>query len=129
MATTLTPVEGFRYGVLLRCAEEGLDPAATELRIQKIASMQKTANLSSLAGGALGLAKQLGWAGVLGSMAVGAGTGYGAAKLQEGDVDADDYRKQDVIAALRAQTQQMRERAARLRVFRQAPKTPRLFQA
>lgn len=129
MATMLTPVEGFRYGVLLRCAEEGLDAAATEARIQKIASMQKVANLGGMAGSAFNAAKALGWTGVLGSMAAGGLTGYGAAKMQEGDVDADDYRKQDVIAALRAQTQQMRERAARLRVYRQAPKAPRLFQA
>lgn len=129
MATMLTPVEGFRYGVLLRCAEEGLDPAATANRIQKIASMQKAATLGDVASGTFNIAKQLGWGGVLGSMALGGMGGYGAAKLQEGDVDVDDYRKQDVIAALRAQTQQMRERAARLRAFRQAPKAPRLFQA
>ena len=127
MSTQLTAAEGFRYGVLLRCAEERLDEAATQDRITKIAGMCKVASVPAIAASGLGALKSLGWLGILGSMGVGAGGGYGLAKLQEGDVDADDYRKQDLMAAYAAATQQMRERAARMKTFRQAPRTPRLL--
>lgn len=123
--STLTAAEGFRYGVLLRCAEEQLDEVATQTRITKIASMCK-AGVGPVQS-AFDAAKSLGWLGILGSMGVGAGGGYGLAKLQEGDVDADDYRKQDLMAAYAAATQQMRERAARMKTFKQAPQVPRLL--
>jgi hypothetical protein len=113
----MTPREGFRFGFLYRCAEEGLDAAAAlqraELGMQKRAIWEE---LKAIPGAALGVAKNLGGLAVLGGVAIpvaaGVGAGLTAAKARERDIDPEEVRRQELIEAYRFHAEQARRRAA-----------------
>lgn len=116
----LTPREAFRYGFLLRTAEEGLTPEETQLRMQKAAA--------TLLENVLGMAGKAGLLGVLGTGLAGAGAGYGLAKMQEGDVSAEDYQRQELIDAYRDASARLRQRTALRKTYLTPPPPPRLLQ-
>jgi hypothetical protein len=105
----MTEREAFKFGFLLRCAEEGLDGPAAEGRAKAAAAKR--------ADGPIDYAKMLGgWLSGLGQSAVnvgthayplvgiaslmgGAGLGYAAGRATDPGYDADDVRRQELIAA------------------------------
>lgn len=115
----LTPHEAFRYGFLLRAAEEGLTPEQTKTRMEKAAASLGE-NIASLAGRA-------GMLGIVGTGIAGAAGGYGLAKLHEGDVSAEDYQRQELVDAYRDAAAQLRQRTALRRTYLPPPKAPRLL--
>lgn len=103
----LTPREAFRIGFLMRCADEGLDAAGTQHRIEKAAALvEKQAGplsaLSGLAGHAGGLA-------LAAPLALGAGGGLLASSLTSDSIDEDDVRQQELIAELKHWARRARE--------------------
>jgi hypothetical protein len=118
----MTPREGFKYGFLLRCAEEGLTADEAEERaargLEKRAldpwGMIKDIGKAGLNLGQWGAGKALGW-GIpigLGAAALGGGgLGYGLAKLQEGDVDPEEIQRQELITAYQTQADLARRKA------------------
>lgn len=112
----MTPREGFKFGFLYRCAEEGLTPAEAFDRARR--GLEKRANPGLLGqgiGAAWGGLKTLGGLGVLGAVGVpavlGAGTGLALANAQEKDVDPEEVRRQELISAYRFHADQARRRA------------------
>lgn len=127
----MTEIEQFKFGFLLRCADEGLSPPQIEERI-KLASVIGGIG-GAMAAGAKGTAGLLG-AGLAGSALLGAGGGYIAAKAQEQQVDPEEAKQQELIAAFRQHAEQARRTAARIRhrMQQQRPRSirpPRLLSA
>jgi hypothetical protein len=123
----MTPREGFKYGFLLRCAEEGL--TAEQAEVRAACGLEKRAN-----GFLMDMAKDIGkkvistagdvitgvptWAlttGVpigLGAAALGAGgIGYGIGKMREGDIDPQDVQREELIATYNTQADLARRKA------------------
>ena len=125
----MTPKEEFRYAFMLKCAEAGLNIEETAEKATQLLHLleQPQEKVAGWLQDATGAASNLGWGGLLTAATLGTGAGYGLAKLQEGDVDVNDYRNQDLIAAYRAAAQQLRERNARRLQIRVPPKARRLF--
>ena len=119
----MTPREGFKYGFLLRCAEEGLTVKQAEVRatraLEKHGGFDAWDTAVSIGGGLKDLAlggagKALSWGIPLGiGTAAGAGAlgGYGLAKLREGDTDPEEVQRQELIAAYRNQAELARRKA------------------
>jgi hypothetical protein len=153
---SLTPKQAFKFGFLLRCADENLSEAEQQERIKyamdrltwdgetplridativesTIAEWEKQAaggivgGIGQGLGGLANLAKNLGWMGLVGGAGVGAGGGYLAAKMSEKDIDPDEVKKQELIAAYKQQAERIRRQMA-ARSYRQAkaPRAPRL---
>jgi hypothetical protein len=123
----MTPREGFKYGFLLRCAEEGLTVKEAEARaaigLEKRGEWDLLGDIGkgitgslggiiagapSLAGRALG--SGIGMAGI-GAAGAGALGGYGLAKMQEGDIDPQEVQREELISAYRTQAELARRRA------------------
>lgn len=114
----MTDREAFKFGFLMRCADEGLSPAQTQERI-------KLANLGSqLMGAAVGLPAVAAVGGLGLAAAGGAGAGHLMAKATEPEMDAEDAKLQELIAAYRQQTDQARRQAARVS-YRTQSRPPR----
>jgi hypothetical protein len=123
----MTPREGFKYGFLLRCAEEGLTAEEAEARAAR--GLEKQADddgwkaivgdaysgLKSLATGVPGFITEHGptvvGLGALGAAGAGGLTGYGLAKMQEGDVDPEEVQRAELIQAYQTQAELARRRA------------------
>jgi len=113
---SLTNRQAFKFGFLLRCADEGLSREETEQRINL--GIQK---LAGILGDAVNTGTDLAKFVALKAPFVGLGavTGIGglggllAAKATEGDVDADDYKKQELISRYTMLAQQAKDRARR----------------
>ena len=123
----MTPREGFKYGFLLRCAEEGLTVEQAEKRAAK--ALEKQANydflgnvMTSAVGGAKDvimaapataaswLGSGVGLAGI-GAATTGALGGYGLAKMQEGDIDPAEIQREELISAYQMQAELARRKA------------------
>lgn len=109
----LTDREAFRLGFLLRCAEEQLSPVQIRERI-KAAAIENYLPGAGAAKTVAGLGLMGGVAGLGLSAAAGAGGGWLAAKATEPDMDAEDAKMQELIAAYRQQAEQARRTAARI---------------
>lgn len=115
----LTPREAFKIGFMLRCAEEGLDPAQVQDRIQKAAAvlLEKQALLGGLISsddvrsGLGGLANLGIGAAMTVPIGIGLLGGYLANRAREADVDEEDVRNRELIDELRHWTRRARERA------------------
>lgn len=135
----MTPQESFRLGFLTRCAEEGCDVEEIRGRVKLASALIKFADIIPREVRDLGSA---GWAAAKGLMtlplhatlygmatsgALGAGAGYGLAKLQNADVDPEEAKRQELISAYQLQAELARRRAQQRSYRRQAPAAPRLF--
>lgn len=119
--------EAFRLGFLTRCAEEGLTGSALQARIKKAADKRAYTQYilpglmgvgglvmasrlfgPNLTGAAIGLPAAAGLAG-------GAALGYGAAKVTEPDISAEDIKAQELADTYRVY-------AAKARANRKAQK-------
>jgi hypothetical protein len=119
----MTDREAFKFGFLLRCADEHLSPEQIRERV-KLAygpALGAAATAGKLGLGALGLGIPLAALG-------GAGVGYVGAKITDPPVDPDEAKKQELIAAYRQQADRARRTAARVgyRLQHQRPSVPRL---
>lgn len=118
----MTPREGFRFGFLLRCAEEGLSVAEAQARAERA---EKRAGAADLLGKAWGLgtnAALLGAGGVAGAGMLG---GYALAKMREGEVDPAEIQRQELIDAYQTQAELARRKAimAAARTARPRPRS------
>ena len=134
----MTPREGFKYGFLLRCAEEGLTVKQAEARaahgLEKRADFLGTLGsglASGISNAITGTAANIpGWAmgagglGLAGAAVGGGSLGYGLAKMQEGDIDPQEVQREELIAAYRAQAELARRKAI-MEAAQQARPRPR----
>lgn len=113
----MQPREAFRLGFLLRCAEEGLTPEQTQVRVMTLDQVTtKQAGWTEWIPGADLVGKGVGLATGLGLMAppaLGYAGGYLGAKATEPNIDAEDIKRQEMIQefrrlALQARRQQKR---------------------
>ncbi len=118
----MTDREAFKFGFLLRCADEGLSPEQTRERV-KLAY-----GLGAAAGLAIKAPLAIAALGIPAAALAGAGAGYVGAKLTDPPVDPDEAKKQELIAAYRQQADRARRTAARVgyRLEHQRPSVPRL---
>jgi hypothetical protein len=104
----------YRYGFLLRCAEEGLGPDEAQGRA-KVAGMSLADLVKSVAGyGAMG-AENIGGAGLAGlalAAGVGGGGGYMLQKITSPAFDPEDIRRRELIDAYNAAASDIRFREA-----------------
>jgi hypothetical protein len=130
----LSPREAFKFGFMLRCADENLTEEQTRERIKvAFANMQKTAwinpfpAIGQTAKAVYPLIKGLGLLGIGGAAAAGGLGGYGLAKMTEKDVDPEEIKRQELIAAYQQQANEIRRRA-KARSYRpsKAPRAPQL---
>jgi len=148
---SMTPRQAFKFGFLLRCADENLSDVQTTDRVKyamdrlnwdgktmlpidqqvvesTLDAWQKQAydpigGIGKGIGGLASLAKNLGFWGLLGGAGLGAGGGYLAAKMTDKDVDLEEMKQQELIAAYKQQAERIRRQMA-ARSYRPS-KTPR----
>lgn len=141
----MTELELFKYGFLLRCAEEGLTAEETASRIAQAREHIKTANPvvagAAAAGAGAAGTKWLGSAlskgirgglglaglGLAGAAGVGAGAGWLGAKMTEPDADPAEAKTQELIETYRLFAEQAKRNAQRRRVYRPTISGPRLM--
>lgn len=125
----LLPKEQFRFGFLLRCAEEGI--GADEIR-GRVKMAGPVRDVASTALNALKLWATLplhvGVLGLGGSALLGGAGGYGLAKATEEEVDPAEAKRQELIATYQQQADKVRRSMARQRYRGQTPAAPKLFQ-
>jgi hypothetical protein len=136
----LATKDAFKLGFLTRCADECLSAEDTAERIHRGAVMQKQAVAGVAAGAGLGaagaakglssLAKtlwSLGGTGLLAGAGISAGVGGAggllAAKMTERDVDADEYKKRELIQQYQEFAQRARASAAKRQAAASRPNT------
>ena len=146
---SLTAKENFRMGFLMRCAEEGCTAEDIRTRVKlahvlrslgqdeqfvKEAADPVTATtnkalggLGWLAGSALSSPFTAAMYGVGGAGVLGAAGGYGLAKLQDQEVDPEDAKHQELVAAYRAQAERIRRKTKNLSHRQFKPEAPKLF--
>lgn len=116
----MTPVENFRFGFLLRCAEEGCDMQEVTARVKLAHAIKEGGDglVGTTLGTATSLAKAIGmlplWltgAGLATAGLVGPAAGYALAHSQEIDADPEETKKQELIAAYRAHAARLQQRA------------------
>ena len=110
----MTPREGFKYGFLLRCAEEGLTAKEAEARAAR--GLEKQAvdgwdTVKNVVMGAPGFITSAGGWGALGLAGLGGLGGYGLAKLQESDIDPEDVQREELINAYNTQAELARRKS------------------
>lgn len=117
----MTPREGFKYGFLLRCAEEGLTAKQAEARAARGLEKRGAGMLGSFLGGlgggaASAITSAPQWIPKLGLGVLGAGAlatglgGYALGKMQEGDVDPEEVQREELINAYRTQAELARRK-------------------
>lgn len=132
----LTRSECFRMGFLMRCAEEGCTPEEVAARVafgqEKSADWDVTSMFTKPVGKALSAAKFLALLplrasgyGILAGAGLGAAGGYGLAKMQNGTLDPDEAKRQELISAYQFQAELARRRASQFSYRKAAPQSPR----
>lgn len=128
----MTPQENFRLGFLLRCAEEGCTPEEIQERVKTASATLRRNSVKQAAGSTAdstwSLAKTLASLplhasalGIAGSAALGGIGGYGLAKLQNSDVDPEEAKQQELVAAYKLQAEMARRRASQRQYRRPVP--------
>lgn len=125
----LSSKEQFRFGFLLRCAEEGI--GANEIR----GRVKMAGPARDIAGTALNALKlwatiplHIGTLGLGGAALAGSAGGYGLAKATEEEIDPEEAKRQELIATYQQQADKARRSMARQRYRGQTPVAPKLFQ-
>jgi len=107
--------QAFKFGFLLRCADEGLTPEQTQVRVKEACDRLEQIKTANVLGGIGGIGKFLMNAGLLGlggSAALGAAGGAGLASLMEEDADPEDVKRQELAAAYQQQAERIRRSMA-----------------
>ena len=127
--------ERFKFGFLLRCADDGCTPDEIRARV-KVAtfSLGDILGLKELLSGGASAAKTIAMLPVhaaaagIGTAALGgAGVGWGAAKLQNDDVDPEEAKRHELIAAYKLQADKLRQQAATRSYRKPQISGPRLY--
>lgn len=123
--------QAFKFGFLLRCADEGLTPEQTAGRIkaagERLARVKAAGwgdAVASLAGNIPKIFTNLGMLGVGASALGGAGAGIGLAHLTGGEADPEETKRQELIAAYQQQADRIR-RSTLARRYRDRGNKPR----
>lgn len=107
----MTVKQAFAFGVLTRCAHEGLGPDAIRERVEQIRGLSK----SGILGSALGAMQSLGRFAIPLAATVpiagGAGLGLLAANLEDDQFDAADARLDETLAEYRRALDEIRQAA------------------
>lgn len=131
----MTPQQRFRFGFLSRCAEEQLPMDEVRSRVKVARQLLGKEAMSFDPGkvlkgmASLAVAPRL-YTAALGAGAAtlgGAGLGYGAAKLQEKDVDPEDAKRQELVAVYKRYADQARMKAQNTSYRQAKPSSPQLF--
>ena len=135
----MTRADCFKFGFLLRCAEEGLEPEQIRERVKTAqapgatvataatAPVTKSLGMASKALLGLPLFVLLGGAA---TAALGGGAGgYALAKMQNKNVDPDEVKRQELMHAYKIQADRAQRRAKQLkyRQPRSIPSMPKLY--
>lgn len=112
----MTPREGFKFGFLLRCAEEGLTAAEAQGRAARAEKRAGAADTiwglgTKVPGAAWDLGTKALLVGAGGAAGIGGLGGYGLAKMQEGEVDPAEIQRQELIDAYTSQAELARRKA------------------
>lgn len=119
MTTTMTPRQAFKFGFLLKCAELGLSEAEQHDYLDRALKLA-----SGPAAAAWSLMKGIPMLGLATAGGLGAGAGYLAAKATEPEVDPEEFKQWELIAALRQHADHARRASQQLQL-RGAPMSPR----
>jgi hypothetical protein len=106
----MTPKEAFRYGFLLRCAEENLSPEEIAARVKTASTKQAENPLTAAVNAGKSL---LSWGvggPLVGGAVIGGGLGYGLAHATNDVPDPADIKMQELMAAHRLYAEQLRQR-------------------
>lgn len=112
----MTDREYFRLAVLTTLARDGLTPAQAAARVAEATSHVKSAD-GPVSWGATAFKWPLIEATLLTGLGAvgGAGTGYLLAKATEKDIDPEEVRKQELLAAYRQHTDRIRRNIRRIK--------------
>ena len=111
----MSPRDAFKFGFLLRCADENLDEAATLERVKRAQALlegneKQAAGLLDLGASTLYNSALLG---LVGAATVGGATGWLGAKATEPDVTAEDEKTRELTQAYKIQADRARQARAR----------------
>lgn len=119
----LATKDAFKLGFLTRCADECLSAEDTAERIHRGAALQKQAGLGDAASAIWGLGGTGLLAGAGLSAGIGGAGGLLAAKMTEKDVDADEYKKRELIQQYQEFARRARASAAKRQLAASRPNT------
>lgn len=124
MTATMTPRQAFKFGFLLKCAELGLSEAEQHDILDRAIKLA-----AGPASAAWSLVKGIPMLGFAAAGGLGAGAGYLAAKATEPEVDPEEFKQWELIAALRQHADHARRASQRmqLRGMPTVPRSPRLL--
>jgi len=99
----MTSHEAFRFGMLMQCADEGLDENETHERLVKAAALLKMSGtfsdmIKALSNVGTALGRKAFWVGAAGPPILGLGGGWAASKLTSPDYDKESVRTDEEIA-------------------------------
>lgn len=123
----LSAAEAFKFGFLLRCADENLSPAQTQERVKLASGLLSHLKAAGVFDTGLKLLNTSLAVPIIASGLAGAAGGYGLSKMTTNDVNPDDIKNQELIAAFQQQADRIRRTmAARRYRDASAPRSPRL---
>lgn len=127
----MTNHEAFRFGFLLRCADEGLSSEQIDARVKQASAIKTADGIMGSWGNAPGALGAL-WdaiksttaLGLAGSGLAGAGIGYTLANATAPSVTPEDVKQQELALAYKQQAERLR-RLRKLRAYRDMGTAPR----
>lgn len=119
----LSEREAFKYGFLLRCAEEGLSQEeANKLAEIGIAKHAFVDDVMNTAKAGLGVAKGMGLLGVGAALLGGGALGHVAANATSPEVTVEDHQKRELIEAYKLRAEMARRRRQLMESLAARPK-------
>lgn len=114
--STMTPAQLYKFGFLLRCAEENLTPEQTreraKLALQQTEKRADLTGVGQITSASANLLKALGTLGVVGTFGGGALLGVGggimAANAAHPETSESELRQQEILSELQKNTQRLR---------------------
>lgn len=114
--TTMTPAQLYKFGFLLRCAEEALTEEQTRERMQTALRRQEKYAGDGLFSATTNLIGALGRLGLAGSIMTGVGLGIGGGSLvasaMHPEVSESELKRQEILSQLQLSTQRLKSIAA-----------------
>lgn len=115
----------FKFGFLLRCIDEGLTPEQIRERVAIGLGPEAIEKTAAWGQDTLNAVLKTWLLPVAVLTTLGAGVGYAAGGLQDSELEPEDVKTQELIAAYQAQADRLRRAAARY-ALRQASPPPKL---
>ena len=108
---SLTDREAFKFGFLMRCADENLDDTQIQDRLDFALTKQAGLGRDAI-GGLANLAGKLPGYGLLAALGGGSGLGYLTSKLTEDTTDVEDAKQEELMAAYSNEADRVRREGA-----------------